>query len=81
MHKGYIYTADRTRGVDVLKLTGGAKAARLASREVRAPAPSARQRQFLAQQASLYRIDQGPQGSACCRRCSHSKDVIEQLSG
>ena len=61
-HKGYIYTADRTRGVDVLKLTGGAKAARLASREVRAPAPSARQRQFLAQQASLYRIDPGTAG-------------------
>jgi hypothetical protein len=62
MHKGYIYTADRTRGVDVLKLTGGAKAARLAGREVRAPAPSARQRQFLAQQASLYRIDPGTAG-------------------
>ena len=26
-YKGYIYTADRTRGVDILKLTGGAKAA------------------------------------------------------
>ena len=28
MHRGYIYTADRTRGVDILRLTGGAKAAR-----------------------------------------------------
>jgi hypothetical protein len=62
MHKGYIYTADRTRGVDVLKLTGGAKAARRRGREVSAPAPSARQRQFLAQQASLYRIDPGTAG-------------------
>ena len=26
-YKGYIYTADRTRGVDILRLTGGAKAA------------------------------------------------------
>jgi hypothetical protein len=62
MHQGYIYTADRTRGVDVLKLTGGARAARRRGREVSAPAPSARQRQFLAQQASLYRIDPGTAG-------------------
>ena len=62
MHEGYIYTADRSRGVDVLKLTGGAKAARRRGREVSAPAPSARQRQFLAQQASLYRIDPGTAG-------------------
>jgi hypothetical protein len=62
MHNGYIYTADRTRGVDVLKLTGGAKAARKRGREVSAPAPSARQRQFLAQAASQYRSDPGTAG-------------------
>jgi hypothetical protein len=31
MYKGYVYTADRTRGVDVLRLTSGASAARAAT--------------------------------------------------
>ena len=62
MHNGYIYTADRTRGVDVLKLTGGAQHARRANREVAAPAPSARQRRFLSRQAWKYRSDPGTAG-------------------
>ena len=62
MHKGYIYTADRTRGVDVLKLTGGAKAARARGKEVSAPAPSRRQRAFLAQVATQYKVDPGTAG-------------------
>ena len=62
MHRGYVYTADRTRGVDVLRLTGGAKAARAAGREVAAPAPSARQRRFLTRLAGQYRADPGTAG-------------------
>jgi hypothetical protein len=62
LHDGYVYTADRTRGVDVLKLTGGATAARARGREVSAPAPSRRQRQFLAQVATQYRVDPGTAG-------------------
>ena len=34
MHGGYVYTADRTRGVDILRLTKGARQARVARREV-----------------------------------------------
>jgi hypothetical protein len=49
LYKGYVYTADRTRGVDVLKLTVGANAA-----TVRAPAPSAKQRRFLNGLSSQY---------------------------
>jgi hypothetical protein len=62
LHDGYVYTADRTRGVDVLKLTGGATAARALGRAVSAPAPSRRQRQFLAQVATQYRVDPGTAG-------------------
>jgi hypothetical protein len=62
MHEGYIYTADRNRGVDVLKLTGAAKAARARGREVRAPEPSKRQRAFLASMATQYKVDPGTAG-------------------
>jgi hypothetical protein len=62
MHKGYVYTADRTRGVDVLQLTKGAKAARAARREVGARAPSRKQRRFLAKLAWQYRADPGTAG-------------------
>ena len=57
MHKGLVYTADRTRGVDVLRLTGGATAARRSGMAVRAPRSSARQRRFLARLARSYRAD------------------------
>ncbi len=50
---GYVYTADRTRGVDVLRLTNGAR------REVVAPAHSARQQAFLAKQAPRFAADPG----------------------
>ncbi len=59
MHRGYVYTADRTRGVDVLRLTSGASAARSAGREVVAAAPSAKQRRFVARFASRYKPDPG----------------------
>jgi hypothetical protein len=62
MHDGYVYTADRTRGVDVLKLTAAATAARARGTEVSAPAPSKRQRAFLAQAATRYRVDPGTAG-------------------
>jgi hypothetical protein len=59
MHRGYIYTADRTRGVDILRLTSGASAARSAGREVAVAAPSAKQRRFVARFASRYKPDPG----------------------
>ena len=62
LHRGYVYTADRTRGVDVLRLRLGATAARRAGREVTAPPPSARQRRFLARVAGQYRTDRGTSG-------------------
>ena len=61
-HRGYVYTADRTRGVDVLRLTRGARRASRARREVFAPSPSARQRRFLARMASQLRADPGTAG-------------------
>ena len=51
MHKGYVYNADHTRGIEILKLTAGAKAARAAKREVVAPPMSAKQRSFLTRMA------------------------------
>ena len=67
--QGYIYTADRTRGVDILKLTPGATAAERRARRSSAPALSA-------QAAALPGPDgvavqggpRAPAGSACCRR-------------
>ena len=57
MHRGFVYTADRTRGVDVLRLTGGATAARRSGTAVRAPRASARQQRFLERIARSYRAD------------------------
>ncbi len=59
MHKGYVYTADRTRGVDVLRLTSAASAARSSGREVAVAAPSTRQRRFLTRVASRFKPDPG----------------------
>jgi hypothetical protein len=59
MHKGYVYTADRTRGVDVLRLTTGAAAAARSGRAVAAPASSARHNRFLRRQASRFKADPG----------------------
>jgi hypothetical protein len=62
MHEGYVYTADRTRGVDVLRLTGGATAARASKREVSAPAPSKRQLSFLDRASRQFSTDPGTAG-------------------
>ena len=64
MHNGYVYTADHVRGIEVLKLTAGAKAARASKREVVAPPMSAKQRTFLARMATQYKPDPAPPGSA-----------------
>jgi hypothetical protein len=57
MHNGYVYTADHVRGIEVLKLTTGAKAARASKREVVAPPMSAKQQTFLARMAKQYKPD------------------------
>jgi hypothetical protein len=62
LHNGFVYTADRNRGVDVLELTPGATAARASGREVVAAPPSAKHRRFLARMASRFRADPGTAG-------------------
>jgi hypothetical protein len=62
MHEGYVYTADRTRGVDVLRLTEGATVARAARREVSAPVPSKRQLAFLDRASRQFTTDPGTAG-------------------
>jgi hypothetical protein len=62
MHEGFVYTADRVRGVDVLRLTGSAMAARASGREVVAPPASKRQRRFLARVAKNYKAEPGTAG-------------------
>jgi hypothetical protein len=62
MHNGFVYTADRTRGVDVLRLTEGATVARAARREVSAPAPSKRQLAFLDRASRQFTTDPGTAG-------------------
>jgi hypothetical protein len=64
-HDGYVYTADHVRGIDVLKLTPGASAARRARHEVRAKPMSARQQRFLARMAWTLRAD--PATGGLCR--------------
>jgi hypothetical protein len=62
MHEGYVYTADRTRGVDVLRLTGDARAARAVGREVTAPPPSKKQLSFLDRASRQFTTDPGTAG-------------------
>ena len=62
LYKGYVYTADHTRGIDILRLTAGAKAARAAKREAVAPAQSAAQRSFLAKMATQLKGDPATAG-------------------
>ena len=50
------------RGIDVLKLTSGAKLARASKREVVAKPMSRKQRRFLARQAWVYRADPATRG-------------------
>ena len=61
-HKGYIYTADGNRGVDVLRLTSGARRAARQGREVSAPPMSKRQQAFLQRQAKRYKADPATAG-------------------
>jgi hypothetical protein len=62
LHDGYIYTADRNRGVDVLKFSPGASSARKSGKEVVAPPQSAKHRRFLARIASQFRADPATAG-------------------
>ena len=61
-HRGYIYTADAARGVDVLKLDSGATAASASRREVVAPRMSKRQLRFLARSAKRFKADAATAG-------------------
>ena len=62
LRDGYIYTADRTRGVDILKFTAGATAARASRKEVSAPAQSAKQQRFLWTQSASLKADAATRG-------------------
>jgi hypothetical protein len=62
LHEGYVYTADRTRGVDVLKFTRGAFEARKSGREVWAPSPTKKHRRFIARVSSQFKADPGTAG-------------------
>jgi hypothetical protein len=62
MHRGYVYTADRVRGVDVLRLSKDVRASSSARRAVAAPATSKRQRTFLARLATRYKVEPGTYG-------------------
>jgi hypothetical protein len=57
LHRGYVYTADHVRGVDVLKFTPGAVSARHDRRAVVAPASNARHRAFLSRWAGQLKAD------------------------
>jgi hypothetical protein len=62
LHDGYVYTADSTRGVDVLRFKAGASSARKSGREVVAPQPSTRHLRFLTRAASQLRADPATAG-------------------
>jgi hypothetical protein len=73
VHKGYIYTADRTRGVGRAEadrrgkgLPAGQPARCGLRRHRRASASSSRSR------PACTGSTRGPRGSACCRRCSRA---------
>jgi hypothetical protein len=57
LHRGYVYTADHVRGVDVLKFTPGAASARKGRRAVVAAPPSARHRAFMSRWAGRLKPD------------------------
>jgi hypothetical protein len=62
LYKGYVYTADHVRGVDVLKFQPGASSARRSGREVVAPPASAKHRRFLKRIRSQFNVDPGTAG-------------------
>jgi hypothetical protein len=57
LHKGYVYTADAGRGVDVLRFTRGAKAATASRKEVVAPKISSTQVKYLRGLAKSFQPD------------------------
>ncbi len=56
-HGDYVYTADHGRGIDILRLTAGARRARDTRREALAPAPRARHVRMASDQAGDLRAD------------------------
>jgi hypothetical protein len=64
LYKGYVYTADHVRGVDVLKFQPGATSARKSRREVVAPPASKQHRRFLARISSQFKVD--PRTAGIC---------------
>jgi hypothetical protein len=62
---GYVYTADGARGVDILKLGGGAKAASAAQKEVNAPKMSKKQVSYLQNTASKHWVSDPSTGGLC----------------
>ena len=68
LHKGYIYTADAGRGVDVLRFTRGAKAATAAQEEVVAPKMNAKQQRTCGAWRSPSSRTRRRASSACSQR-------------
>jgi hypothetical protein len=64
LHRGYVYTADHVRGVDVLKFSPGAASARAHRRAVVAAPPSARHRAFMSRWA--WRLKADPAAGGIC---------------
>jgi hypothetical protein len=64
LHRGYVYTADHVRGVDVLKFTHGAVSARRDRRAVVAAPPSAPHRAFMSRWA--WRLKADPATGGIC---------------
>jgi hypothetical protein len=64
LYKGYVYTADHVRGVDVLKFQPGAGSARKSGREVVAPPASKKHRRFLTRIRSQFKLD--PRTAGIC---------------
>ena len=62
LHNGYVYTADGTRGVDVLRFTRGASRARASGRDLVAPPRSRKQRRFLTAMAAQLKLDPATAG-------------------
>ena len=61
MHKGYVYNADHTRGIEILKLPRAPRPP-AAKREVVAPPQSTKQRAFLTRMAKQYKPLPGTAG-------------------
>jgi hypothetical protein len=64
-HNGYIYTADAARGVDILKLKKGARAASAKAKEVNAPKMSKAQVSYLKDVAAKQWVADPTTGGLC----------------